>query len=43
MVSVHGNKAGVEFIDIPKDVANKILYRYMQRKDSMKTNLSMSL
>ena len=43
VVKVEGNRAGLEFIDMPKDVANKILYRYMQRPNSMKSNLSMSL
>lgn len=40
VVEVNGNKAGVEFIDMPKDIANLILYRYMQRADSVKTNLT---
>ena len=40
VVKVNGNKAGLEFIDMPKDVANKILYRYMQKADSMKSNLT---
>jgi len=39
VVNVNDDKAGLEFIDIPKDVANKILYRYMQRPGSMKSNL----
>ena len=43
VVKVEGNKAGLEFIDMPKDVANKILYRYMQRPNSIKSNLSVSL
>jgi hypothetical protein len=43
VVKVEGNKAGLEFIDMPKDVANKILYRYMQKADSMKSNLTSSL
>ena len=44
VVNVNNDKAGLEFIDIPKDVANKILYRYMQRPGSMKSNLmTMSL
>ena len=34
--------AGVEFVDMPDDVANKILYRYMQQADSMKSNLTTS-
>ena len=42
VVKVEGNKAGLQFIDMPKDVANKILYRYMQRADSMKSNLMTS-
>ena len=36
VVNISGDRAGVEFINMPKDVANKILYRYMQKKDSMK-------
>jgi len=43
VVDVDGNRAGVEFIAIPADVANRILYRYMQRANSMKTNLTSSL
>ena len=43
VVKVEGNTAGLEFIDIPQDVANKILYRYMQRANSMKSNLTTSL
>ena len=43
VTKVEGNKAGLEFIDMPKDVANKILYRYMQKADSMKSNLTSSL
>ena len=42
VVSVNGNRAGVEFIDMPKDVANKLLYRFMQRADSVKSNLKAS-
>ena len=42
VVKVEGNRAGLEFIDMPKDVANKILYRYMQRADAMKSNLDLS-
>ena len=42
VVKVEGNRAGIEFIDMPKDVANKILYRYMQKADSMKSNLDLS-
>ena len=40
VVKIESGKAGLEFIDMPKDVANKILYRYMQRADSMKSNLT---
>ncbi len=36
VVNIQNNMAGIEFIDMPKDVANQILYRYMQQKDSMK-------
>ena len=36
VVNTHDNVAGIEFIDMPKDVANQILYRYMQQKDSIK-------
>ena len=43
VVKVEGDKAGLEFINMPKDVANKILYRYMQKADSMKSNLTSSL
>ena len=43
VVDIDGNRAGVEFIAIPADVANRILYRYMQRANSMKTNLTSSL
>ena len=42
VVNVKGNKAGIEFIDMPRNVANKILYRYMQQADSMKSNLTSS-
>ena len=38
VISISGKRAGLEFIDMPKDVANKILYRYMQIVDSMKQN-----
>ena len=40
VVKIEGDKAGLEFIDMPQDVANKILYRYMQRADAMKSNLT---
>ena len=43
VVNVEGNKAGVEFINMPQTVANKILYRYMQQADTMKTNLTTAL
>jgi len=36
VVNIHDNLAGIEFINMPQDVANQILYRYMQQKDSMK-------
>ena len=36
VVSINGGKANLEFINLPKDVANKILYRYMQKKGTMK-------
>ena len=36
VVSVSGDRVGVEFIDITPDVANKILYRYMQKQNTMK-------
>ena len=36
VVSITGDKAGVEFINITPDVANKILYRYMLQKNNMK-------
>ena len=36
VVSIQGDRAGVEFIDITPDVANKILYRYMQKQNTMK-------
>ena len=36
VVNIQGNMAGIEFIDMPADVANQILYRYLQQKDSMK-------
>ena len=42
VVSTEGNKAGIKFLDMPEDVANKILYRFMQQADSMKTNLTTS-
>lgn len=42
VVEVNGNKAGVEFIAIPADVANRILFRYMQRANSVKSNLKTS-
>ena len=43
VVNVEGNRAGLEFIDMPKDVANKILYRYMQRADAGRPNLTSSM
>ena len=42
VVKIEGNSAGLEFIDMPQDVANKILFRYMQQADSMKSNLTSS-
>ena len=36
VVSTNGDRAGVEFVDIAPDVANKILYRYMQKQNTMK-------
>jgi len=36
VVSINGDFADIEFKDLPKDVANLILYRYMQKKDSMR-------
>ena len=36
VVNTHDDVAGIEFIDMPEDVANQILYRYMQQKDSIK-------
>ena len=36
VVNIHDNLAGIEFLDMPLDVANQILYRYMKQKDSMK-------
>ena len=36
VVSITGDRAGVEFVDITPDVANKILYRYMQKQNTMK-------
>ena len=42
VVNTKGNMAGIEFVDMPDDVANKILYRYMQQADSMKSNLTTS-
>lgn len=36
VVNISGDRAGVEFINMPKDVANKILYRYMQKEGTMK-------
>ena len=36
VVNIYGDKAGVEFINLPQDIANKILYRYMQKEGTMK-------
>ncbi len=36
VVSINGDRAGVEFVDITPDVANKILYRYMQKQNTTK-------
>ncbi len=36
VVNINNNMAGIEFIDMPRDIANQILYRYMKQKDSMK-------
>jgi hypothetical protein len=43
VVNLKDDKAGVEFIKLPKAVANKILYRYMQQANSTKSNLTSSL
>ncbi len=43
VVKIEGNRANLEFTDLPKNVANKILYRYMQRADAGKPNLTSSL
>jgi len=40
VVNTFGDMAGLKFIDLPKDVANKILFRYMQQADSQKSNLT---
>ena len=42
VINVIGNKAGVKFINMPNEIANKIIYRYMQQADSMKSNLTTS-
>ena len=42
VISIEGSKAGVEFLDITPDIANKILYRYMQQSNSMKSNLELT-
>ena len=39
VISIEGEKAGIEFIDVPFDVANRILYRYMQQKSVMKLSI----
>ena len=36
VISVNGDRVGVEFVDITPDVANKILYRYMLKQHTMK-------
>ena len=36
VVNIYGDKVGVEFINLPQDIANKILYRYMQKEETMK-------
>ena len=43
VVNIKDDKAGVEFIRLPKAVASKILYRYMKQANSMKTNLTSML
>ena len=40
VVNVEEDKAGIEFIRLPKAIASKILYRYMQQANSMKLNLT---
>ncbi len=40
VVNIDNDKAGVEFIRLPKTVASKILYRYMKQANSMKMNLT---
>ena len=42
VVKIEGDKAGVEFIRLPKIIATKILYRYMQQANSVKSNLELS-
>ena len=39
VISIEGEKAGIEFIDVPFDVANRILYRYMLQKSVMKLSI----
>lgn len=36
VIIIEGNKTGIEFIDITPEVANKILYKYMQKKNRIK-------
>ena len=43
VVNVDHDKAGVKFVGLPKSVASKILYRYMQQANTMKINKTSSL
>ena len=35
VISTSGDRVGIEFIDVPPDIANRILYRYLQKKSTM--------
>ena len=43
VVKIEGEKAELEFTDLPKDVANKIIYKYMQKANANTTNTTTSL
>ena len=35
VINTSGDRAGIEFINVPPDIANRILYRYLQKKSTM--------
>lgn len=37
---IHGNKATVEFLNMPEEISNELMYEYMKKVNSMKNDLS---